>query len=62
MRIPLSALGVDKVQSGDLWRVNFFRAAGRGGDEHRVFLAWSSIPQGGTFHVPNRFGILQFVK
>jgi alpha-galactosidase len=62
MRIPLSALGVDAIQKSDLWRVNFFRAAGQGGDDHRVFLAWSSIPQGGTFHVPNRFGILRFVK
>ena len=36
MRIPLSAVGVDKIQNGDLWRVNFFRAAGHGGDEHRI--------------------------
>jgi cellulose/xylan binding protein with CBM9 domain len=62
MRIPLSAVGVDKIQSGDQWRVNFFRAAGHGGDEKRTFLAWSSIPQGGTFHVPNRFGMLRFMK
>jgi Carbohydrate family 9 binding domain-like len=62
MRIPLSAVGVTKIQSGDQWRVNLFRAAGHGGDEKRTFLAWSAIPQGGTFHVPNRFGILRFVK
>ncbi|HEY4906567.1 MAG TPA: carbohydrate-binding family 9-like protein [Candidatus Acidoferrum sp.] len=62
MRIPLSAVGVDKTHNGDEWRVNFFRAAGHGGDEKRTFLAWSSIPQGGTFHVPSRFGILRFVK
>lgn len=62
MRIPLSALGVSTIHEGDLWRVNFFRAAGHGGDDHRVFLAWSPIPQGGTFHVPNRFGILRFLK
>jgi hypothetical protein len=62
MRIPLSAVGVEKIRDGDQWRVNFFRAAGPGGDEKRTFLAWSSIPQGGTFHVPNRFGILRFVK
>jgi hypothetical protein len=62
MRISLSAVGVEKIQNGDQWRVNFFRAAGHGGDEKRTFLAWSSIPQGGTFHVPNRFGILRFVK
>lgn len=62
MRIPLSALGVKGIRKGDLWRVNFFRAAGAGGDKQRVFLAWSPIPQGGTFHVPNRFGILRFLK
>lgn len=62
MRIPLSAVGVDKIKNGDAWRVNFFRAAGHGGDEKRTFLAWSSIPQGGTFHVPSRFGTLRFVK
>jgi Carbohydrate family 9 binding domain-like len=62
MRIPLTAVGVEKIQEGDQWRVNFFRAAGHGGDEKRTFLAWSSIPQGGTFHVPSRFGILRFVK
>jgi hypothetical protein len=62
MRIPLAAIGVEKVQSGDVWRVNFFRSAGKGGDDQRISLAWSSIPQGGTFHVPERFGILRFVK
>jgi hypothetical protein len=62
MRIPLAALGVEKIKSGDVWRANFFRAAGHGGDEKRMFLAWSVIPEGGTFHVPNRFGILRFVK
>jgi len=62
MRIPLSAMGVERIKSGDVWRANFFRAAGHDGDEKRIFLAWSSIPQGGTFHVPNRFGILRFVN
>jgi hypothetical protein len=62
MRIPLSAIGVNEINSGDRWRVNFFRSAGHGSDEHRISLAWSSIPQGGTFHVPSRFGILRFVK
>jgi alpha-galactosidase len=62
MRIPISALGTKAIHEGDLWRVNFFRAAGAGGDAQRVFLAWSPIPQGGTFHVPNRFGILRFLK
>jgi len=50
MRILLSSLGVEKIHDGDLWRVNFFRTTGHGGDEKRTFLAWSLIPQGGTFH------------
>ncbi len=62
MRIPLTAMGVEKIENGDAWRVNFFRAAGHGGDEKRTFLAWSAIPEGGTFHVPSRFGILRFLK
>jgi hypothetical protein len=62
VRILLSAVGVDKIKNGDAWRVNFFRAAGHGGDEKRAFLAWSSIPEGGTFHVPSHFGVLRFVK
>lgn len=62
MKIPLSALNVKTIQPGTMWRVNFFRAAGHGGDEKRLFLAWSIIPEGQTFHVPSRFGILRFVK
>jgi hypothetical protein len=62
MRIPLSAIGVNKIENGATWRANFFRAAGHGGDEKRTFLAWSPIPQGGTFHVPSQFGLLRFMK
>jgi len=62
LRIPLSSMKVESIQPGAIWRANFFRAAGPGGDQQRMFLAWSSIPQGKTFHVPSRFGILQFSK
>jgi hypothetical protein len=62
LRIPLSSMKVASIQPGAIWRVNFFRAAGKGGDQQRMFLAWSSIPQGQTFHVPSRFGILRFSK
>jgi len=62
MRIPLSAVKADSLHPGTTWRVNFFRAAGLGGDERRMFLAWSTIPNGHTFHVPSRFGILRFTK
>jgi hypothetical protein len=62
MRIPLASIGVPQAKLGTEWRVNFFRAAGKGADTQRMFLAWSTIPEGTTFHVPSRFGILRLVK
>jgi len=62
MRIPLTAINAKAIQKGGAWRVNFFRAAGQGDDTKRLFLAWSAIPQGQTFHIPSRFGILRFLK
>jgi hypothetical protein len=59
MRIPISSMNVTAMRSGTVWRANFFRPAGNGGDDHRKFLAWSIIPEGKTFHVPTRFGILK---
>jgi hypothetical protein len=61
-RIPLSSMKVASIRPGASWRVNFFRAAGPGGDDQRMFLAWSIIPEGRTFHVPSRFGILRLVN
>jgi alpha-galactosidase len=61
IRIPISSMNVSAIHPGTEWRTNFFRAAGNGGDEHRKFLAWSIIPEGKTFHVPTRFGILKLV-
>ena len=62
MRIPISSMKVSSMRVGAQWRANFFRAAGKGGDDHRQFLAWSIIPEGKTFHVPTRFGILKLVN
>jgi Carbohydrate family 9 binding domain-like len=62
MRIPLSSMNVTGAKPGMEWRVNFFRAAGNGPDPERKFLAWSTIPEGTTFHVPSRFGILRLVN
>ena len=62
IRIPISSMNVSAIHPGTKWRVNFFRAAGKGGDDHRKFLAWSIIPEEKTFHVPARFGILQLVN
>lgn len=60
MRIPARSLGVEAIRAGDEWRINFFRADGPGPDTGRRFLAWSTIPEGRTFHVPRRFGIVRF--
>ena len=62
MRIPLASMGVSGAKSGTEWRANFFRAAGKGSDRQRLFLAWSTIPEGVTFHVPSRFGTLRLAK
>jgi hypothetical protein len=62
MRIPVAALGATKMPPDHDWRVNFFRADGLGDDAHRRFLAWSSIPEGTTFHMPTRFGRLRFAN
>jgi hypothetical protein len=62
IRIPLAAMNAKSIHPSTTWRVNFFRAAGQGGDDRRMFLAWSTIPNGKTFHVPERFGILRFTK
>ena len=62
IRIPLASMGVFEAKPGTEWRANFFRAAGKGADTQRMFLAWSTIPEGATFHVPSRFGILRLDK
>ncbi|HXJ96879.1 MAG TPA: carbohydrate-binding family 9-like protein [Terriglobia bacterium] len=62
MRIPVESLGVPAISVGGKWRVNLFRADGPGSDAERRFLAWSTIPEGTTFHVPSRFGVLAFIK
>ena len=62
MRIPVTSLGVRSISPGDLWRANFFRTDGPGSDAQRRFLAWSTILEGTTFHVPSRFGLLSFSR
>jgi Carbohydrate family 9 binding domain-like len=59
MRIPASSLGVDRVQPGMEWRINFYRCDGPGDDSQRRFLAWSPTFSA-SFHVPNRFGLIRF--
>ncbi len=62
MRIPAVSMGVDKIPAGAEWRINFYRADGPGDDTQRRFMCWSPIPEGRTFHVPERFGIVRFKK
>ncbi|MGO9271428.1 MAG: carbohydrate-binding family 9-like protein [Terriglobia bacterium] len=62
MRIPVKSMGVEAVRAGDEWRLNFFRADGPGGDSERRFMSWSTIPEGTSFHVPARFGIIHFAR
>jgi Glycoside hydrolase 123, catalytic domain/Carbohydrate family 9 binding domain-like/Glycoside hydrolase 123 N-terminal domain len=62
MRIPVAALGAKEIFAGAEWRLNMFRADGPGNDHQRRFMSWSTIPEGVTFHVPTRFGIIQFTK
>jgi Carbohydrate family 9 binding domain-like len=60
MRIPLAALGVRAIRAPAEWRVNFYRAEGRGA--RRRLLAWSPIAEGRSFHLPACFGILRMVR
>jgi len=62
MRIPVKSMGVEAIHTGDEWRLNFFRADGPGDDSRRRFMSWSTIPEGNSFHVPERFGIIHFER
>jgi hypothetical protein len=64
MRIPTSALLVQLMSPGMEWRINLYRAEGRGGDSQRRFLSWSPLPPGTklSFHQPASFGIIRFLK
>lgn len=57
LRIPMKSLGSTKPQVGTHWRVNFFRCDRAG----NAFLAWSpSLAP--SFHIPEKFGVLEFVE
>jgi Carbohydrate family 9 binding domain-like len=58
MCIPVRSMNVLPPRPGMEWRLNLFRSDGLNGT--RRLLAWSSILEGDTFHVPARFGILRF--
>ncbi len=55
MRIPLTALSETKPSVGARWRLNLFRCD----RANKALLAWSPTLNG-TFHTPERFGVLEF--
>lgn len=60
MAIPFASLIADPPHFRSRWRVNFFRIdRPRGRD--RELSAWSPTKVG-TFHVPQRFGVLEFIE
>lgn len=57
LRVPLKSLSTLPVRTGTQWRGNFYRK------DHAqdALLAWRPTLKP-TFHVPERFGVLQFVS
>lgn len=59
LKIPFGSLIAEAPRPGNEWRVNFARIDRPRGRE-RELSAWSPTRLG-TFHVPERFGVLRFV-
>lgn len=57
LRIPLSALGGNKPAAGARWRINLYRCD----YANKAFLAFHPT-LAGSFHVPERFGTLEFIE
>jgi len=57
LRIPWSALTETKPKTGARWRINLYRCD----YSNKAFLAFSPTFQG-SFHVPERFGTLEFTE
>lgn len=57
MRIPIEALSEMKPQPGTKWRINLYRCD----YANKAFLAFNPVLTG-SFHTPERFGILEFQK
>jgi len=57
MKIPLKAWNAAAVKPGTRWRINLYRCD----YANKAFLAWN--PTGnGSFHTPEKFGMLEFGK
>ncbi|MGA2858816.1 MAG: carbohydrate-binding family 9-like protein [Candidatus Sulfotelmatobacter sp.] len=59
MRIPYSAIDSRPAAAGNVLRINLFRSQGPASARHEI--AWQA-PMSNTFHVPERFGLLELVK
>jgi hypothetical protein len=59
MRIPYSAIDSRPAAAGNVLRINLFRSQGPASGRHNI--AWQP-PMSDTFHVPERFGLLELVK
>jgi len=59
MRIPYAAIDSRPAVAGNTLRINLFRCQGPASNRH--YIAWRA-PMRDSFHVPERFGILQLVK
>ena len=55
MRMPLEVLSATPPQPGARWRLNLYRCD----VANRAYLAWSPTLKG-TFHAPEKFGVLEF--
>jgi len=55
MRIPWNALADEKPRTGEKWRINLYRCD----YANKVFLASNPVLVG-SFHTPERFGVLEF--
>jgi len=59
MKIPYSAIDTRPAAGGNVLRVNLFRSQGPSSNKHEI--AWHA-PMANTFHVPERFGLLELAK
>ena len=59
MKIPYSAISTRAAAAGNTLRLNLFRSQGPGPNRHEI--TWQP-PMANTFHVPERFGVLELVN
>jgi hypothetical protein len=59
MRIPYAAIDSRPAAAGNTLRINLFRSQGPDSARHEI--AWQAT-MSKTFHVPERFGLLELVK